>query len=304
MNLNIDGLSAFVKIYEVGSFGQAANELFISQPALSRRLQKLETMIGLRLLDRTTQKVSLTAVGREFFPQAQRILRDLSEAAERLRDASKYQLGSVTLAAIATAAYNYLPRVIKLYSDSYPDNRIRVMDLNAQDVVRAVIRGDAEFGVSFLGAQEMEVDFEPMFQDPFVLVCRHDHPLARKRKVTWHELSPYRLVHMGANSSSSILLDLVLNQVSAQFKWFHEVDHQFSSGLGLVEADLGIMVMPRMAFADRRYTELVSRPLQDPIMGRNIGIIRRAGGALSPAAEKLLDVFSLFNETRSPPNRR
>jgi DNA-binding transcriptional LysR family regulator len=297
MNLDIEGLMAFVKIYELGSFSQAAGELFISQPALSRRLKKLETRIGVRLIDRTTQKMSLTAVGRDFYPQAQRLLRELAEAAERLQDISKWQAGSVTIASIPTAAYEYLPRVIKAYGQRYPENRIRIMDIAAQDVVRAVLRGDAEFGLSFLGAQNIEVDFQPLFDDPFVVVCRRDHPLAQKRSVTWRELSPYRLVHMSANSSTSILLDLALNKVSAQLRWFHEVDHQFSSGLGLVEADLGIMILPNLAFAQNRYVELVSRPLKGPVIDRSIGILRRAGAALSPAAERLLETFITINTT-------
>lgn len=295
MNLDIDGLMAFVKIYELGSFSHAATELFISQPALSRRLKKLETRIGVRLIDRTTQKMSLTAVGRDFYPQAQRLLRDLADAAERLQDVSKWQAGSVTIAAIPTAAYEYLPNVIRAYGQRYPNNRIRIMDIAAQDVVRAVLRGDAEFGLSFLGAQDIEVDFQPMFDDPFVLVCRRDHPLAKKRAVSWGELSPYRLVHVGANNSSSILLDLVLNKVSAQLRWFYEVDNQFASGLGLVKADLGIMILPRLAFADHRYTDLVCRPLKDPVMSRNVGILRRSGAALSPAAERLLETFAMVN---------
>lgn len=295
MNLDVDGLTAFVKIYELGSFSHAATELFISQPALSRRLKKLETRIGVRLIDRTTQKMSLTAVGRDFYPQAQRLLRDLAEAAERLQDVSKWQAGSVTIAAIPTAAYEYLPNVIRAYGQRYPNNRIRIMDIAAQDVVRAVLRGDAEFGLSFLGAQDIEVDFQPMFDDPFVLVCPRDHPLAKKRAVSWGELSPYRLVHVGANNSSSILLDLVLNKVSAQLRWFHEVDNQFASGLGLVKADLGIMILPRLAFADHRYTDLVCRPLKDPVMSRNVGILRRSGAALSPAAERLLETFAVVN---------
>jgi len=299
MKLDTDGLRAFVRIYELGSFHQAASDLCISQPALSRRLKKLETLIGVRLLDRTTQKLSLTAVGKDFYPQAQRLLQELDDAAERLRDVSQWRAGSVTLAAIPTAAYHYLPGIIKRYSEAYPDNRIRIMDLSAQDVVRAVVRGDAEFGLSFIGKQDVDVDFDPMLDDPFVLVCRRDHPLARKRRLHWQDLTPYRLVHVGARSSSSVLLDLVLNQVSTQFKWFHEVDYQFSSGLGLVEAGLGVMILPKMAFADRRYLELVSRPLTGPVLTRQIGIVRRAGASLSPAAQALLEVF-LRSRTVAP----
>ena len=91
MSIDTDGLQAFVRIAELGSFGQAADALFISAPALSHRISKLEQNLGVRLLDRTTRTVRLTSVGREFLPQGRRLLDELERSISSLRDAAKHE---------------------------------------------------------------------------------------------------------------------------------------------------------------------------------------------------------------------
>ena len=81
MNIDVDGLLAFTHIAELGTFHQAAKALFISQSALSRRIAKLESNLGVRLLDRTTRKVELTATGRDFLPQARHLVLDAQRTA-------------------------------------------------------------------------------------------------------------------------------------------------------------------------------------------------------------------------------
>ena len=80
MKIDFDGVQAFVVIAEVGGFGKAAEHLHLTQTALTRRIQKLENYLGVRLLDRTTRSVQLTQVGREFLPQAARMVTDMSRA--------------------------------------------------------------------------------------------------------------------------------------------------------------------------------------------------------------------------------
>src|SRR5688572_28973049 len=120
MKIDFDGVQAFVAIAERGGFGKAARELHITQTALTRRLQKLEAYLGLRLLDRTTRQVQLTAVGREFLPQARAIVSQMTNAVDRLKDISQRALGNVTLACIPTMTSHVLPRVIQRYAQLHP----------------------------------------------------------------------------------------------------------------------------------------------------------------------------------------
>ena len=99
MKIDFDGIQAFVAIAELGGFSKAAEQLHVTQTALTRRVQKLEAYLNLRLLDRTTRYVELTAVGREFLPQARAIVSEMTLAVGRLKDMSKHARGSFTLAA-------------------------------------------------------------------------------------------------------------------------------------------------------------------------------------------------------------
>ena len=89
MKIDFDGIQAFVLIAELGGFGKAAERLHLTQTALTRRIQKLESYIGVRLIDRTTRSVQLTAVGREFLPHAARMVTDMTLAVGRLKDMHK-----------------------------------------------------------------------------------------------------------------------------------------------------------------------------------------------------------------------
>jgi DNA-binding transcriptional LysR family regulator len=291
MKIELDGLEAFVHIAEGGSFHKAAQALHISQPALSRRMKRLEEITGVRLLDRTTQKVQLTAVGRAFLPQAQRLVLELRAAADSLGKMSTRRGGMVSVACIPTAAAHFLPSAIGRYAREHPDVRVRVMDFSSAEVVQAVLQGAAEFGVSFVERLHQDLEFEPLFEDPFVVVCHRSHPLAQKSKVAWSELAEHRVARVGPRSGSSILLDLALSRLGVRLNWFHEVEYHFSSALGLTEAGLVVTVMPRLAVPERGSAQLVARPLGDPPLRRQLGIVRRRGSTPSPAAEGLIEVL-------------
>lgn len=288
MNLDIPGLQAFVRIAELGSFHQAAEALHLSQSALSRRISKLEEGLGVRLLDRTTRKVRLTAVGRDFLPQARRLIEELAQSLDGLRDMAKRGAGQVSIACVPTAAFTVLPAVIRDYSAKHPDNRIRILDVHANEVLQAVQGGEAEFGLTLSGAEAPETEVEPLFEDPFVLACHRDHPLAQRRQVRWAELESHRVITVGRLSGNRALLDFGLPGNLPRQRWTYEVQHSFSTGLALALAGIGVIAVPELALTGQRDTRLVSRPLVEPKLTRTLAVIRRKGVTLSPAAQEFL----------------
>ena len=183
MKIDLDDLRGFVAVAELGSFHAAADALHLSQPALTRRIQKLEATLGVQLIERDTRQLRLSSVGRDFFFKAKRLLDELDAAVLGIRELADRASGEVTIGAVPTATYYFLPRVIEDFNAQYPRIRIRILDLSANDVLEAVKRGQAEFGINLLGAQEPDLDFEPLLRDPFLLVCRNDHPLAGLEQV-------------------------------------------------------------------------------------------------------------------------
>jgi DNA-binding transcriptional LysR family regulator len=122
------------------------------------------------------------------------------------------------------------------------------MDLAADGVTDAVATGGAEFGVGMEGAQHPEVEFRPLRQDPFVLACRRDHPLAARRggALRWRDLEDERLVGVSRRSGNRLILDRALLPRGINPHWLYEAEH-LSTSLGLVEAGLGVAVVPRLA---------------------------------------------------------
>ena len=290
MNAELLDLKAFVTVAELGSFVRTAKALNLSQPALSRRIQKLEDALGAPLLERSTHHVALTMVGRDFMPKVRRFIDELETSVLAIQDLGTRSAGLITVAAVPTAVFYFLPAVIARFSTTYPRIRIRILDIGANEGLEAVGRGEADFGINFIGASHAEIDFTRLVEDPFVLACRKDHPLSRRRRVTWKELADQRVITVGRNSGNRALIDNALAQRGTQLTWAYEVTH-LSGSLGLVEAGLGVAVLPRLATPADGHPIIRTVALSDPEVSRTIGIVRRHGAVLSPPAVQFLTML-------------
>jgi DNA-binding transcriptional LysR family regulator len=164
------------------------------------------------------------------------------------------------------------------------------MDLSADGVTDAVATGGVEFGIGMEGAVHPEVEFRPLRRDPFVLACRRDHPLAKKRGLRWADLHNETLVGVSRRSGNRLILDRALLPRGIQPNWRYEAEH-LSTSLGLVEAGLGVAVVPRLALPRDPHPVLVARPLTDPKIERATGVVLRRGAVPGPAARALLDLL-------------
>ncbi|MCS6944752.1 MAG: LysR family transcriptional regulator [Sutterellaceae bacterium] len=285
---DLDDLRAFRAVAELRSFRRAAEAVHLSQPAFSRRIEKLERALGARLLERSTRHVSLTATGHEFARRTAQWLDEIDAALLSLRGLSLARSGEVAVACISTAVYYYLPRAIERLRARHPRIRVRVRDGNGAEVLEWVARGEADFGIDFLGSQAPDIEFQPLLEDPFVIACRKDHALARRRSVRWAELSQHDIVGVGRASGNRVLLDQALARTDVRLQPAYEADH-VGSLLGLVEAGLGVGVVPSLALPARGHPRLTTVALVEPTVTRQVGLIRRRARPLAPAAQALYD---------------
>lgn len=285
INFGLDELQAFVAVAEKASFRMAAEDLSISPPALSRRIDKLEATLGNRLLDRTTRRVSLTNVGRQFLEEARAALNGLEDAVLRLADNTSLRRGQVTVACLPSVAHHVLPRVLKRFADQFPSVRIKVVDESANAVLTSVLSGDADFGVNFVGVQEPEIRFEALRQEDYVLVMRHDHPWAHRGSIAWEELADQKMVAVSRQSGNRLLLDSALSSLRRTPSAFYEVNH-VTGALALVEAGLGLAALPDLSLP-QTHPSLKGIPLVEPGIHRTLGLIVRKDRPLQPAAAML-----------------
>lgn len=286
MKLDIDGVQAFVLIARLGGFQKAAEKLRLDQTALTRRLQRLEGYLGLRLLDRTTRSVTLTSVGREFLPQAQRLVEDLTRSFEHLKGVSRSSSGDVAIACLAFLAYQWLPGVLRNYVNKYPGNRIRILDRDAAQVAAAIKQGRAEFGINLLTSLDPELEAVPIMEDPYVLFCLKGHPMAGLRRATWDKLRGLDLITLADASESRLLISYQLARRNLDIRGRFEVSH-LSTALGLVSAGLGAAILPASAQWTQMHPLVRQIPLANPVIKRTVGLVKRRGASLSPAAQAL-----------------
>jgi DNA-binding transcriptional LysR family regulator len=293
MNLHFDlqDLQAFAAAAELGNFRKAAEAVHISQPAFSRRIDKLEAALGVRLIDRNTRSMNLTAIGRDFARKVRTLLDDLDETLLGIGEVGGARMGEVTIACVPSAVYYFLPQVLRSYHERYPRIRIRVHDASANEVLQVVASGEADFGVNFMGSEEPGIEFQSILEERFVAACRRDHPLARKRRISWQELGEYDFMTVSKSSGNRMLMDLALAGQAKRPQAVYEAQH-VTTLLGLVEAGMGVAAVPSLAMPAGQHPVLASVPLVDPEITRRIGLIRRKGRSFTPAAETLYEMLA------------
>jgi DNA-binding transcriptional LysR family regulator len=290
MKVDTLGVQAFVAISDSGGFQRAAEKLHLSQTGITRRLQKLEQALGLKLIERTTRSVELTAVGRDFLPQARRLLSELSAALTEIVETRKARRGDVSIACVPSAGIQLLPRIIEEYATAHPDNRISIIDHSSFGVAAAVLRREAEFGINVAGAHHPDLIAAALLNDDFVLICRADHHLAHRRSLRWKDLEPHRLIYAGSESANRLLLDQALSPLAVKLQPFYEVQHS-STALGLVTEGIAAAVVPRLAILNGAYPKVRIIPLTTPKVSRSIVLVSRTSAQLSPAAQAFYDLI-------------
>ena len=286
MNYELQDLRAFVKIAEFGSFHEAANAIHLSQPALTRRMQKLEEGLGTQLLDRTTRRVSLTLYGQNFAERSTQLLDNVESMLADVDKASEERTGLITVATVPSAACYFMPDVIRRFQSRYPRVRIKLIDSSAGNVMDAVARSQADFGICFAGNLSSEIEFFPLVEDVYVAACRKDHPLAQKSQLTWQAFFQQDYISLDKTSGNRNLLDRLLGDIIPERPSVCETRH-VTTMLGMVEAGIGIAAVPAMSMPTSEHTLLTPLPLVAPEVKRTVGLIRRRGRIQSYIAAEL-----------------
>jgi len=243
MNVTLRQLRVFLAVSRRGSFSRAAEQVGASQSAVSLAVQQLETELGVKLLDRTTRQVRLTAVGSTLVANASRLVGELGMMLKELRDIGEQRRGRVTLACVPSVARALMPRCVAYCMTRWPDVSFTIEDIAAREVVAKIMRGDVEFGISSGEITGSELYVERLMEDPFLLVCRRDDVFAGRRSVRWSMLAERRLVMLNNTSGSRQQILQTLDRTGLRSDVVLELA-QPTSVLAMVEAGLGIAVLP------------------------------------------------------------
>ena len=283
-------LRAVIALARHRSFVEAAASLGVSQPALSRALQRLERSLGTTLFRRSTRVVSLTPAGRDFLPTAERLLTDLDRHLGHMRELADQRRGYVVVASLMSLAYHVLPAATAAYRRRFPGIDLYLREGVQDTIVTDVRRSVADLGIGNVGGVTDPVVAEPLGEEQCVVVLPRRHILAQRRALSIADLAGESLISMPPESGLRRLVDSAA--VSAGVPLHHAITlHQFGTLFSFVRSGLGIAIVPVSALPPRGDRALRVRPLAGPALTRRVGILTLGDRVLSPAAASFREVF-------------
>ncbi|WP_177420573.1 LysR family transcriptional regulator [endosymbiont of Lamellibrachia barhami] len=182
-------LRAFVEVTRSGSFSQATGILFITQPAVSKRVAGLETELNCRLFDRIGRQIVLTEAGRQLLPRAEQIVEEITDIRRELSNLSGEVGGTLAMGTSHHIGLHRLPPFLRSYADSYPAVTLDIRFMGSEKACLAVESGELELGVVTLPLQpSRNLLTQQVWHDPLCFIVGEEHPLAGRANIGIEEL--------------------------------------------------------------------------------------------------------------------
>ncbi len=242
-HFDLPDIKLFVNIAEANSLTRGAERSHMSLPAASIRIKNLEEGLGVKLLYRTSQGVTLTPPGQAFMHHARLVLQQLTDLRGDLAEYVKGSRGHVRIFANTTAMAEYLPALLPSFLATHPDVNIELKERMSNDIVRAVSEGKVDVGIVAGNVRTEGLEVLPFREDRLVLVTSESHPLAARARIEFGEALAYDFVGMVEASAIHAFLAQAANELNRQIKIRIQVGN-FEAACRMVEANVGIGVVP------------------------------------------------------------
>jgi len=188
-------LQAFVKIAETGSFSVAASQLYLTQPAISKRIKQLESQLDSKLLDRHGKQIQLTQTGHALLPRARQILQDIENTRQQISDIEGNPVGSFRMATSHHIGLHHLPPILRAFTALYPDVNLDLNFMDSEQACKLVESNELELAVVTLPFESShKLKLTPIWNDQLIIICAADHPLVHINSPTLLDLVKYPAV--------------------------------------------------------------------------------------------------------------
>ena len=274
-------IRSFLAVAETGAVTEAAERIGITQPALSRRLQQLEDQLGVPLLVRGRKGATLTEIGRLVQSEAQGIVARYERMQEMIHSHQRLEGGTVRIGGGATAVSYMLPEAIAAFRSAHPQVRFQLREAGSSQIADDVVAGHLELGVVTLPVRDRELDVTPLATDRIVLVARHDHVLARRRRVGILDLADQAFVAFEAGSALRQIIDGKLRDAGVEVKVVMEL-RSIPAILRMVSTTGNLAFVSRLGM--QQQTDVIEVLVRGLRIERRLAVIARRGVTLSPAA--------------------
>jgi DNA-binding transcriptional LysR family regulator len=289
--MELKQLRHFIVLAEELHFGNAAKRLHMTQPPLSNSIMQLEETLGTRLFDRDSRSVRLTAVGKAFLPEAIRTVSQAKATEEAGIALAKGNKGNLQIAFTSSMIYRGMPEVLQIFSKTYPNIHIRLLDLTVMEQAEALRNQQIHAGFSSGQNIPSELTGKKLKNDSFVLCTHKSHWAASKRSVHLSELKEEDFIIFSRDITPSGYTHVVSMCLRAGFYPREKANvRQWITAALMVSKAMGIAITPA-SLQRAQLTDVAFIPIEDPDT-KTSGYFIWNPDALSPSLTHLIDLVN------------
>ena len=290
--MDLRQLLTFRTVVDKGSFSQAAEELEVSQPAVSFQIRALEERLGHRLLDRSGRRVRLTEAGEVVYRYARRMIGLEAELEREMGEIGTRVSGRLVLGSSTGPGEVLLPRLLGAFHEAHPEVKVSLVVSDTQTVCERVLDDELELGVVGAARPQRGLVFEPFVRDELVAIVPPGHPLADRGSVTLEELAAEPMLIQQEGSGVRSVVESALRESGVRDR-----DLRVAMELGLQQSvkaavldGFGITVISRLA-VERELADgsLVALALEGEGLERSFFAVRHAGRTPKRVTQAFVD---------------
>ena len=291
--MDLSAYKAFIAVAEKSSFSKASEHLYITQPAVSKRISLLEDKLGSTLFDRIGRKVILNEACKALLPVALRILQEVKESQRVINNLSGEVSGHLSLVTSHHIGLRRLPETLKKYAEDYPQVRLDLAFMDSENACQKIEKGDYELGVVTLPLkQSKRLKTKKLWNDPLTIAVSPQHPLAaftKQKTVTLNELAKYPAILPAVGTYTRTVIEKPVIQKHGALDVILETNYLETIHM-MVSIGLGWSALPRTMLDDK----LVEIPVKGLNIERTLGIVQHEGRSLSNAGKAFIKCLTQY----------
>lgn len=288
--MDLTSYIAFLAAAELGSFSKAADHLYITQPAVSKRIAMLEEQLGRQLFDRIGKRVMLNEAGHALLPIAERIMQDVRESQKVIDNLSGNVSGHLSLVTSHHIGLRRLPDTLKQYAIDYPQVRLDLAFMDSENACQKIEQGSYELGVVTLPlTPSKRLKVSSLWNDPLCIVVAANHPLvalADKQSITLNQLAKFSAILPAVGTYTRTVIEKPIIQKHGALDVILETNYLETIHM-MVSIGLGWSALPR-TMLDSSLVEIKVKGLH---IERTLGIVQHDGRSLSNAGKAFIEIL-------------
>lgn len=286
--MDTHSLRVFIAVADSGGFTTAGEQLFLTQPAISKRIAQLEEQLGARLFDRIGRQVHLTEAGQALLPRARQVLNELEDISRSITNLSGRVTGKLRIGTSHHIGLHRLPPILRQFSRQYPEVQLDIHFIDSEEAWEGVLHGDLELGVVTLPPEaDPRVQQTVIWHDPLVFVVAPEHPLAQERNVSLAMLTRYSAILPSPVTFTRRIVEELFRQQGLTLDISMSTNYLETIHM-MVAIGLGWSVLP----ASMLDSEVIALPMNDVSISRQLGVVTHPSRSPSNASRCFTDLLS------------